>query len=70
LVLICLFFYDRVIILVEKGISSLTLDDISRRCAIPSTYASSGRQIDKIIAQGKLEHAVQVFPKIQSVENC
>ncbi|GJN40181.1 hypothetical protein PR202_gb29360 [Eleusine coracana subsp. coracana] len=50
----------RVIALVEKETSSLTLNDISRRCAIPSTYASSGRQLDKIIAQGKLERSVQI----------
>ncbi|TVU06566.1 hypothetical protein EJB05_49787 [Eragrostis curvula] len=60
----------RVIALVEKEVSSLTLDDISRRCAIPSTYASSGRQIDKIIAQGKLERSVQaVQAALQKLEN-
>ncbi|XP_062196409.1 protein ENHANCED DOWNY MILDEW 2-like isoform X2 [Phragmites australis] len=60
----------RVIALVEKEASSLTLDDISRRCAIPSTYASSGRQIDKIIARGKLERSVQaVQAALRKLEN-
>ncbi|KAL6644237.1 hypothetical protein ACP70R_015845 [Stipagrostis hirtigluma subsp. patula] len=60
----------RVIALVEKEVSSLTLDDISRRCAIPSTYATSGRQIDKIIARGKLERSVQaVQAALQKLEN-
>jgi len=49
----------RVLALVEKEVCSMTLDDISRQCAIPSTYASSGRQIDKIIARGKLERSIQ-----------
>jgi len=51
--------YHRVLALVEKEVCSMTLDDISRQCAIPSTYASSGRQIDKIIARGKLERSIQ-----------
>lgn len=56
--------------LVEKNISSLTLDDISRRCAIPSTYASSGRHLEKIIAHGKLERSVQaVQAALQKLEN-
>ncbi|XP_062191405.1 protein ENHANCED DOWNY MILDEW 2-like isoform X2 [Phragmites australis] len=60
----------RVIALVEKEVSSLTLDNISRRCAIPSTYASSGRHIDKIIVWGKLERSVQaVQAALQKLEN-
>ena len=60
--------YHRVLALVEKEVCSLTLDDISRQCAIPSTYTSSGRQIDKIIARGKLERSIQV-PQNSSCEN-
>ncbi|KAG8087097.1 hypothetical protein GUJ93_ZPchr0010g10774 [Zizania palustris] len=60
----------RVSALVEKEVSSLTLADIARRCAIPSTYASSGRQIDKIIARGKIECSVQaVQAALQKLEN-
>ena len=59
--------YHRVLALVEKEVCSLTLDDISRQCAIPSTYTSSGRQIDKIIARGKLERSIQV-PQNSSCE--
>lgn len=49
----------RVIALVEKEVSSLTLNDISRKCLMPSTHVYSGRQTDKIIATGKLERSVQ-----------
>ncbi|XP_015695945.1 protein ENHANCED DOWNY MILDEW 2-like [Oryza brachyantha] len=59
----------RVLALVEKEVSSLTLADISRRCAIPSTYASSGQQIDKIIVRGKLERSIQaVKAALQKLE--
>lgn len=58
--------YNRVLALVEKEVCSLTLDDTSRRCSIPSTYATSGRQIDKIIARGKLECSIQVPPNSSS----
>ncbi|PUZ51084.1 hypothetical protein GQ55_6G145200 [Panicum hallii var. hallii] len=60
----------RVLALVEKEVCSLTLDDISRQCAIPSTYTSSGRQIDKIIAWGKLERSIQaVQDALQKLEH-
>lgn len=60
----------RVITLVETEVSSLTLEDISRRFFIPSTYASAGRQIDKIIARGKLERSVQgVQAALQKLED-
>ncbi|CAO2168770.1 unnamed protein product [Urochloa humidicola] len=60
----------RVLALVEKEVSSLTLEDISRRCAIPSTYTTSGRQIDKIIARGKLERSIQaVQAALQKLEH-
>ncbi|CAL4998121.1 unnamed protein product [Urochloa decumbens] len=60
----------RVLALVEKDVCSLTLDDISRRCAIPSTYTTSGRQIDKIIARGKLERSIQaVQAALQKLEH-
>ncbi|RLN03789.1 protein ENHANCED DOWNY MILDEW 2-like isoform X2 [Panicum miliaceum] len=60
----------RVLALVEKEVCSLTLDDISRQCAIPSTYTSSGRQIDKIIARGKLERSIQaVQDALQKLEH-
>ncbi|XP_012702493.1 protein ENHANCED DOWNY MILDEW 2 isoform X2 [Setaria italica] len=60
----------RVLALVEKEVCSLTLDDISRRCAIPSTYKTSGRQIDKIIARGKLERSIQaVQAALQKLEH-
>ncbi|KAL6842480.1 hypothetical protein ACP4OV_027715 [Aristida adscensionis] len=61
---------NRVIALVEKEVSSLTLDDISRRFAIPSTYAASGRRIDKILAWGKLERSVEaVKAALQKLDN-
>ncbi|OEL26184.1 Protein ENHANCED DOWNY MILDEW 2 [Dichanthelium oligosanthes] len=61
---------ERVLALVEKEVCSLTLDDISRRCAIPSTYTSSGRQIEKIIARGKLERSIQaVQAALQKLEH-
>ncbi|KAF8675577.1 hypothetical protein HU200_047646 [Digitaria exilis] len=60
----------RVLALVEKEVCSLTLDDTSRRCSIPSTYATSGRQIDKIIARGKLECSIQaVQAALQKLEH-
>ncbi|KAF7072050.1 hypothetical protein CFC21_077241 [Triticum aestivum] len=49
----------RVIALVEKEGSSLTLKDISSRCLVPSTHVYAGRQTDKIVATGKLERSVQ-----------
>nr|CAB3482714.1 unnamed protein product [Digitaria exilis] len=62
--------YNRVLALVEKEVCSLTLDDTSRRCSIPSTYATSGRQIDKIIARGKLECSIQaVQAALQKLEH-
>ncbi|CAO2188932.1 unnamed protein product [Urochloa humidicola] len=60
----------RVLALVDKEVCSLTLEDISRRCAIPSTYTTSGRQIDKIIARGKLERSIQaVQAALQKLEH-
>ncbi len=51
----------RVMALVEREASYLTLKDISRKCLMPSTHAYSGRQVDRIIATGKLERSVQVI---------
>ncbi|CAM0950878.1 unnamed protein product [Alopecurus aequalis] len=50
---------QRVIALVEKEVSSLTLKDIARKCFVPSTHVYSGRQTDQIVATGKLDRAVQ-----------
>jgi hypothetical protein len=40
--------------------SLLTIKDVTRKCSVPSTHGYSGRQIDRIIAHGKLERSVQV----------
>ncbi|KAM0864881.1 hypothetical protein ACQ4PT_043646 [Festuca glaucescens] len=49
----------RVIALVEKEVSSLTLLDISRKCFMPSTHVYSGKQTDKIVATGRLDQSVK-----------
>ncbi|KAM0867441.1 hypothetical protein ACQ4PT_042030 [Festuca glaucescens] len=49
----------RVIALVEKEGSSLTLQDISRKCFVPSTHVYSGKQTDKIVATGRLDQSVK-----------
>ncbi|TVU11145.1 hypothetical protein EJB05_44712 [Eragrostis curvula] len=49
----------RVIELLGKKVSSLTIKDVTRKCSVPSTHVYSGRQTDRIIAQGKLERSVQ-----------
>ncbi|XP_062199170.1 protein ENHANCED DOWNY MILDEW 2-like [Phragmites australis] len=60
----------RVIALLGKEVSSLTLKDVSRKCRVPSTHVYSGRQIDRIIAQGKLERSVQaVGAALKKLEN-
>jgi hypothetical protein len=46
--------------LLESKVSSLTIKDVTRKCSVPSTHGYSGRQIDRIIAHGKLERSVQV----------
>uniref|UniRef100_A0A0E0JJF4 Zinc finger PHD-type domain-containing protein n=1 Tax=Oryza punctata TaxID=4537 RepID=A0A0E0JJF4_ORYPU len=50
----------RVMAFVEREAPYLTLKDVSRKCMMPSTHAYSGRQVDRIIATGKLERSVQV----------
>ncbi|XP_006644210.1 protein ENHANCED DOWNY MILDEW 2-like [Oryza brachyantha] len=60
----------RVIALVEREAPCLTLQDVSRKCMIPSTHAYSGRQVDRIIATGKLERSVQaVGSALKLLEN-
>uniref|UniRef100_A0A0D9Y9E5 Uncharacterized protein n=1 Tax=Oryza glumipatula TaxID=40148 RepID=A0A0D9Y9E5_9ORYZ len=60
----------RVMALVEREASYLTLKDISRKCMMPSTHAYSGRQVDRIIATGKLERSVQaVGAALKMLEN-
>jgi predicted nucleotidyltransferase len=46
--------------LLENKVSFLTLEHVTRKCSVPSTHVYSGRQNDRIIAQGKLERFVQV----------
>ncbi|KAL6838985.1 hypothetical protein ACP4OV_031212 [Aristida adscensionis] len=59
----------RVIALVKKEVSSLTLKDISRKCTVPSTHVYAGRRIDRI-SQGKLERSVQaVDAALKKLEN-
>ncbi|KAL5227641.1 hypothetical protein ABZP36_015906 [Zizania latifolia] len=61
---------SRVIALVEREAPYLTLNDVSRKFKMPSTYTYSGRQIDKIIATGKLERSVQaVGAALKMLEN-
>ncbi|KAF0895444.1 hypothetical protein E2562_012452, partial [Oryza meyeriana var. granulata] len=60
----------RVIALVEREAPCLTIKDISRKCMMPSTHAYSGRQVDRIIATGKLERSVQaVGAALKMLEN-
>uniref|UniRef100_A0A0D9V1G7 Zinc finger PHD-type domain-containing protein n=1 Tax=Leersia perrieri TaxID=77586 RepID=A0A0D9V1G7_9ORYZ len=60
----------RVIALVEREAPNLTLRDVSRKCMIPSTHVYSGRQVDRIIATGKLERSVQaVGAALKLLEN-
>ncbi|XP_019707884.1 protein ENHANCED DOWNY MILDEW 2 isoform X2 [Elaeis guineensis] len=47
--------------LMEDASSSLTLEDVSRKCMVPSTHAYSARHIDKSITQGKVEVSVEAI---------
>ncbi|KAK3132428.1 hypothetical protein QOZ80_6AG0521300 [Eleusine coracana subsp. coracana] len=60
----------RVITLLGNKVSSLTIKDVTRKCSVPSTHVYSGRQTDRIIAQGKLERSVQaVEAALRKLEN-
>ncbi|XP_008782914.1 protein ENHANCED DOWNY MILDEW 2-like isoform X2 [Phoenix dactylifera] len=47
--------------LMEEASSSLTLEDVRRKCKVPSTHAYSARHIDKSITQGKVEVSVEAI---------
>ena len=55
-----IFLHCRMSALMEDASSSLTLEDVSRKCMVPSTHAYSARHIDKSITQGKVEVSVEV----------
>ncbi|KAJ6824964.1 protein ENHANCED DOWNY MILDEW 2-like isoform X2 [Iris pallida] len=47
--------------LVQKASSSLTLEDIIKKRAMPSTHAHTSRNVDKSITLGKVERSVGVY---------
>ncbi|KAJ6826809.1 protein ENHANCED DOWNY MILDEW 2-like isoform X2 [Iris pallida] len=47
--------------LVQKASSSLTLEDIIKKRAMPSTHAYTSRNIDKSITLGKVERSVEAM---------
>ncbi|XP_073001155.1 protein ENHANCED DOWNY MILDEW 2-like isoform X1 [Typha latifolia] len=51
----------KVIALMEKESSSLTLGDITRSHIMPSTHAFSSRHVDKTITRGKVEGSVEAI---------
>ncbi|WVZ64093.1 hypothetical protein U9M48_013662 [Paspalum notatum var. saurae] len=59
----------RVISIVRNEGSSLTLNDITRKCSVPSTHVYSGRQAERI-PQGKIERSIQaVGAALKKLEN-
>ncbi|XP_073003721.1 protein ENHANCED DOWNY MILDEW 2-like [Typha latifolia] len=60
----------RIISLMEKESSSLTLEDITKNHTIPSTHAYSAKHIDKAITRGKIEGSVEaVQTALQKVDD-
>ncbi|KAL6010273.1 hypothetical protein ACLOJK_000704 [Asimina triloba] len=59
----------KILALVKKSASSLSLEDIISKQKLPSTYSHFSRNIDKTITQGKVEHFVEaVRAALQKLE--
>lgn len=51
---------SRIMAIVKRSSSSLTLEDIIKKHKVPSTHSHSSRHVDKTITQGKVEGSVEV----------